>query len=622
MMILLVLLLGVSLTETAKQSCPEAKLVFDSCITRGYEAKHLKYCVVHPENTVPKSDKSCKKAEKLLHKNCGYRQCAEHFRADDVALPPPGNEMAAASDNEICTKIGSDTLEKGGSGADAAISILLCLGAVQPQSNGIGGGGFMVVHTRDEDKAINFREMAPKASTQEMFVEDSSLAVNGGLASGVPGPVAGYWKAHKLYGRLNWAELFAPTIALLREPITVTSHMEHALSRTKGHLIKDKNAKKIFFNDPKDQESYKRAGETYRNDRLAAAYQSIADNGPKAFYSGQIGKNIVKATKATGGIMTMRDLAHYKVLVQEPLQFEYRSKKVLAVPPPASGHVMSIMLQLLENFDLSSQDARAWSQIIEAMRFGYAVRGQTGDPDFSEKTKWVVEKIQNGTWAEEILKEHVKKNKNQFRGPYDDVEKYMQAGPLYENFDGTHTTHVSVLGPNGSAVSCTSTVNLYFGSRVMTDDGIIMNNQMDDFSTPGAVNSFGFPAAPENFIVPGKRPMSSTSASIILDDEGRARFVSGAAGGSKIITSTLLSIINALDWDMTLEENYLAKRIHDQLRMETRYEPGFDETLLEELREMGYNMVENSGTMAVVTSVSSLSEETEASVDPRKQRSR
>ena len=286
--------------------------------------------------------------------------------------------------------------------------------------------------------------------------------------------------------------------------------------------------------------------------------------------------------------------------------------------PPASGHVVSLVLQLLENFNISSHDAQAWSQVIEAIRFGYALRGQTGDREFSEKTRWAVEMVQNGTWAEEIMNSHVKKNAVQFRGPYDDMDSYIQAGPLYENFDGTHTTHVSVLGPDGSAVSCTSTINLYFGSRVMTDDGIIMNNEMDDFSTPGTINSFGYPAAPENFVVPGKRPMSSTSASIVVDEEGRARFATGAAGGSKIITGTLLSIINALDWDMTLEENLNAKRIHDQLRNETRYESGFEETLVRELAEMGYNMVENPWYMAVVTSVSSLKEETEAAGDPRK----
>ena len=249
-----------------------------------------------PVNTVPKSDKSCRKAEKILHQNCGYRQCTGYFRADDVELTPPGNDMAVASDNDICTKIGTDALEKGGSAVDAAISVLLCLGAVQPQSNGIGGGGFMVVHTRDQDKVINFREMAPSASTQDMYVEDSILATIGGLASGVPGPVAGYWKAHKLFGKLNWSDLFAPTIELLKKPITVTGHMARALSRTKQYLIKDKNAKKIFFKDPRDQESYVREGDTFLNSKLGAAYRQISEHGPKAFYRGKVAKNIVKAT--------------------------------------------------------------------------------------------------------------------------------------------------------------------------------------------------------------------------------------------------------------------------------------------------------------------------------------
>ena len=317
----------------------------------------------------------------------------------------------------------------------------------------------------------------------------------------------------------------------------------------------------------------------------------------------------------------MRDLAHYRALEQNPIKFEYRSKVVHTAPPPASGHVLAAGLQLLDNIDLSSKDAEAWSQIIEAVKFGYALRGLTGDIELSEKTKTVVEMVQNGTWVEEIMRDHVKKNKVKFRGPYDDVHKYVQAGSLYENFDGSHTTHVSVLGPDGTAVSSTSTVNLYFGSRVMTDDGIIMNNQMDDFSTPGTTNSFGYPAAPENFIAPGKRPMSSTSATIVVDYEetGKACFITGAAGGSRIITSTLLSIINALDWSMTLEENQNAKRIHNQLQMETRYEPGFDAGLLAELRELGYNMEENPGTMASVSSISILGEEIEAAGDPRKQ---
>ena len=212
--------------------------------------------------------------------------------------------MAVASDNDICTKIGTDALEKGGSAVDAAISVLLCLGAVQPQSNGIGGGGFMVIHNIDWERVINFREMAPNASTPDMFVDDMSLAVNGGLASGVPGTVAGFWKAHKYRGILNWADLFAPSIEILKNPITVSKHMEKALSRTKQHLIKDKNAKKIFFRDRKDPESYLRAGETFRNSKLANAYQQIADHGPKAFYRGKIAKNIVKATVCSNYVMT------------------------------------------------------------------------------------------------------------------------------------------------------------------------------------------------------------------------------------------------------------------------------------------------------------------------------
>ncbi|KAL5255051.1 hypothetical protein ACHWQZ_G014473 [Mnemiopsis leidyi] len=526
--------------------------------------------------------------------------------------------MAVASDHDNCTKIGINALEKGGSAVDAAISTLLCLGAVQPQSNGIGGGGFMLVHTRDQDKAINFREMAPKASIEDMFEEDTELSLSGGLATGVPGEIAGYWRAHKKFGKLNWGDLFAPSIALLREPIPVTAHMERALSYTKTHLIKDKNARQIFFKNPRDEETYLREGDTFLNYQLRSAYQQIADNGPRAFYRGDIGKNIVKAAEGKGGIMTMRDLAHYKAEVQDSLEFEYRSKKVLTVPPPASGHVISLILQLLDNFDLSERNAQSFTQIIEAMRFGYAARSQSGDQDYSNRTRWVVEMVQSGTWPSEILEKHVKKNKNKFRGPYQNMEKYYQAGPIYENHDGSHTTHVSVLGPDGSAVSCTSTVNTFFGSKVMTKDGIILNNQMEDFSAPGRVNVLGFKGAPENYIAPRKRPLSSTSASIIVDSEGNAQFVTGAAGGTRIISATLLSIINAIDWDMSLEENMEAKRIHDQLFTETTFEAGMEEDIVEGLRDSGYNMVVLDGYNSVVTSVSNLGGAIEASGDPRK----
>jgi gamma-glutamyltranspeptidase len=268
------------------------------------------------EITKSNSDKIiCQKAEEQLYKNCGHRQCTGDLRSYNVTLPSPGNDMAVASDNDICTKIGVDTLENGGSGVDAAISVLLCLGAVQPQSNGIGGGGFMVVHTRDQDKVINFREMAPIFSTEDMFYDNMTSSNIGGLASGVPGPVAGYWKAHKLFGRLNWEELFAPAIKLLEEPISVTKHMEMALSQQNFYLIKDKNAKKIFFSDPENPESYLREGDTFQNRQLQRAYMRIADYGPEAFYHGQFAKNIVKAT------VNEQYSAHFFLIFHEKQEF-------------------------------------------------------------------------------------------------------------------------------------------------------------------------------------------------------------------------------------------------------------------------------------------------------------
>ncbi|XP_063681450.1 glutathione hydrolase 1 proenzyme-like isoform X1 [Bolinopsis microptera] len=529
--------------------------------------------------------------------------------------------LAVASDNDVCTKIGAETLRQGGSGVDATIAILLCLGAVQPQSNGIGGGGFMLIHTKTEDKVINFRERAPAASTKEMYVENAELAKNGGLASAVPGEVRGYWTAHQMYGKLPWKDLFTPSIQILRSGIEVSHHMEKALKIVKDILIKNEHFKSIFFNG-EDSASYKTVGETYTNPKLADAYEKIADEGPDGFYKGEIAENIVKATKAEGGIMTLEDLEGYNVTIDEPFKFEYRGQTIISAPPPASGHVIALALQVLDNFDLSSYGAlKAWNYIIEAMRFGYAMRSRTGDPDYSSLTKGVVTQVKDKTYMKTLLKGHFTKDSYDQQVPYTDYTEY--SNPIFTNYDGTHTTHVSVMGPGGEAVACTSTVNLYFGARVMTDNGIVMNNEMDDFSTPGFKNAFGYNPSPENFVEPGKRPMSSSSPSIVFDSDGEATFVTGAAGGSRIISGVLLSLVNAMDWKMPLDDNLRAARIHDQLNQETLYEvvPGvtpLNARVKAGLSDLGYNMTERTTGMSSVNSVSKLWGRNEAEGDPRK----
>ena len=319
----------------------------------------------------------------------------------------------------------------------------------------------------------------------------------------------------------------------------------------------------------------------------------------------------------------MEDLQDYKASIDTPLSFGYREKRLISAPPPASGHVVSLVLQLLDNFSLDTpktdRDPIIWNKILEAFRFGYAMRSQTGDAEFSEKTRWVMEQIQNGTWARNVMENNMEAGPDGVIRPHHNVKDYMDSLPVYENYDGTHTTHVSILGPQGEAVSVTSTVNLYFGARIMTDDGIILNNEMDDFGTPGVINSFGYEAGPENLIVPGKRPMSSSSPIIVFNAEGEAQFVTGAAGGSRIITGALLSVIRALDWDMDLKKNVNSRRLHDQLNLETLYEQGTNMDLVDALERIGYRMRERRGAMCVVTSVSNLREQTEAEGDPRKE---
>ena len=238
--------------------------------------------------------KDCRRAEGTLYRECGHRQCSGIHLLPDPEIPVPGNNMAVATDNDLCTNLGTDVLKSGGSAVDAAIASLLCLAAVQPQSSGLGGGGFMLVHTKEEDKVINFRERAPKHSTKNMYKDDSDLAKRGGLAVGTPGEIAGYYAAHKRFGRLNWPDLFAPSIALLRAGIPVSAHMENALRVASPTLIKCKNARSIYFKDPEDASTYLRAGALFTNEKLARAYEKIATRGPDVFYKGEIGRNIIR----------------------------------------------------------------------------------------------------------------------------------------------------------------------------------------------------------------------------------------------------------------------------------------------------------------------------------------
>ena len=302
------------------------------------------------------------------------------------------------------------------------------------------------------------------------------------------------------------------------------------------------------------------------------------------------------------------------------MRAHYRSKDVITTPSPSSGPAVSLILQLLDNFDLSTNNTQAYNKIIEAFRFGYAMRARTGDKDFSKQTKWVIKKINDGSWAKSIMSEHLKENEDGFIQPYDDISDYMEGGPVYKQRDGTHTTHVSIIGRYGDAVSVMSSVNSFFGSCIMSQDGIILNNEMNDFSIPGTINFYGFEPAPENYIAPGKRAQSSASPTIVLSSDGDVEFVSGAAGGSRIITSTLLSVIRAYDWGMSLSDNANSARVHDQLNMETRYESSLDPQLLNGLQSLGYKMVPfpDGYVSSAVNSVSHIGGVYAAEGDPRK----
>ncbi|XP_033627886.1 glutathione hydrolase 1 proenzyme-like [Asterias rubens] len=508
-------------------------------------------------------------------------------------------KAAVAADAGACSEIGRDMLMNGGSAADAAIAGLLCVGLHNAHSAGIGGGFFMMHHNArtGTTEMLDAREVAPSAATEDMFADEApDASLFGGLAIGVPGEIAGYWLAHQRYGVLTWQELFQPSILLAKNGFQVQRALASAISAQEDVIKADASMSEIFLNSTG---GLLREGDMMTRPKLAETYRKISLEGGDAFYRGDLADDIVADVTERGGIITKEDLAQYRCKRRTALMIEVDDVHIYSPPPPGSGAVFSLAMNILEGYKLSPASMAntenailTTHRMVESFKFAYAGRSFLGDEDFVD-VKELVANMTSQAYADS-LRAHIDDNDSH------DPSYYTS----YFNRPDSGTAHLSVVDGNGNAVSVTSTVNTYFGSKVRGNrTGIIFNNEMDDFSQPNATNFFGLPPSPSNFIRPGKRPMSSMAPVIAISKDGTIRLVVGASGGSRITTGVAQVSADTLWFGDGIKEAIQRRRLHHQLvPNNVTYEAGYDQDVIDGLREKG-NFPYESGSNCVVQGI-------------------
>ncbi|MDB6022296.1 MAG: gamma-glutamyltransferase [Pedosphaera sp.] len=470
-----------------------------------------------------------------------------------------GEHGMVASVHPRATQAGLDVLKQGGNAVDAAVAVALTLGVVDGQNSGIGGGCFMLIHRANGSViAIDGREMAPGAASRDMFVRegkpDTDLSQTGALASGVPGALAAYDYALKKFGRKSLREIILPAADVAANGFVVDKHYAGRLKAEEKDLAKFPSSRAVYFKP--DGHLYGK-GDLFLQPDLAGTYRNIAEQGTDWFYRGPFGAATETWMKANGGLMTAQDLRNYHIVLREPVFTDYRGFQLISFPPPSSGgvHVTEI-LNILENFDLKPFDEATRLHVIaEAMKLAFADRAYwLGDPDFVDVPSGLVDKKYAAGLARKINLQHATP-----------VPDHGVPEDWRNNLFKKHTTHFSIADAGGNWVACTATVNTGFGSKVVIPGtGVVMNNEMDDFSIqPGTTNYFGLIGAQANAVAPGKRPLSSMSPTIVLKNR-QPILALGAAGGPTIISQVALALIDILDLDMSPEAAIAQPRLHHQ----------------------------------------------------------
>ncbi|KAK6501730.1 hypothetical protein TWF481_009557 [Arthrobotrys musiformis] len=491
---------------------------------------------------------------------------------------------AVASDVQVCSTIGVDILKlKNGTAVDAAIATALCIGVVNMYASGIGGGGFMVIrHQNGSSKTVNFREMAPGAAWKDMYNSDPMLAQRGGLAVGIPGEVDGFWKAWKMYGRVEWRELFEPSIKLCEEGVRVPLFLRRVMD-VESEWLKTVDRREWGFLFNGETGETLKEGEVMYRPALGKTLRTIAEKGLDGFYKGSVAKSIVKFVREKKGILTIEDLEAYEADVEETAKVWAFGQEILTCKAPCSGPVLIEGLNIAEGLDMSNdQSGLVVHRIVETMKWLSAGRTELGDPFDSDVSNVArVAELQSKQFAA-----MVRRNISDTR-----TYSWKHYNPSYEFKEDHGTSHMSAIDSDGMAVALTTTVNLYFGARICDPEtGIVMNDQMDDFSIPGTDNAFKLQPSIYNFVKPYKRPLSSMAPTITVYN-GYPSLVIGGSGGSKIVTSVFLSFIKIYQWGYSLLDTIHTPRVHHQLMPEVAFVEGdLREDLIEGLEARGHKV--------------------------------
>ena len=512
------------------------------------------------------------------------------------AKPVEGEHAMVVSGHPLASAVGLEILERGGNAVDAGVAVGFALAVVYPIAGNIGGGGFMVIReAKGTVRTLDFREAAPRRATHDMYLDaggsPTDASLTGHLSAGVPGSVAGLYEAQRRHGRLPWAEVVAPAIRLAREGYVLDAGDSRGIALEAHRLRRFPASRSQFLVDGQAPAP----GTRFVQLLLASTLQQIADSGARAFYRGRIADLIVKEMQRGHGLITREDLADYRPRWRSPIELSYRGYTIYTMAPPSGGGItLGEILNVMEGYrPLQPFGSAALMHLeAEAMRRAFTDRNTyLGDPDFVDMP---VERLLSKSYAAKLRAEI-------------DPQRATPSAPFAgARREGTETTHYSVVDADGTAVSCTTTLNDDFGSAVtVTGAGFLLNDEMDDFAVaPGKPNLYGLIQGEANAIAPGKRMLSAMTPSIVLDPAGKLFLVLGSPGGSRITTAVYQVISNVIDHDMTLADALGAPRLHHQGLPDTVYleRGGFVQAAIDSLKAMGHEV----GVWGFKTSVNAI----------------
>lgn len=524
------------------------------------------------------------------------------------------NNPAIASAHPLATVAGYEILAQGGNAFDAAVAVSAVLSVVEPESSGLGGGGFWLLHDASNNKNsfVDGREEAPAAAHRDMYLDkegnvNRDLAVNGPLSAGIPGNVAAMTHIVEKYGKLSIAQNLAPAIKIAEEGFPAYSKFIRGLASKKEIMQRYPSTMKAYFINGKDTP---KLGDIIIQKDMAKTLKAIAKYGNDGFYKGKVAKKFIKAVKKAGGIWTHEDLQNYKIVEREPIYTTYRGKQLVTAPPPSSGGIaLATMLNILSGWDLTKmKDDERIHLIVESMRRAYRDRSvHLGDPDHYDVP---VDMLVSPYYADGL--------RAAIRA--DMAMPSKQLPGLAHLKEGNDTTHFSVIDIEGNLVATTQTVNTVFASKFIAEGtGVLLNNEMDDFSAkPGESNAYGLIGGEANSIQPGKRPLSSMTPTFIIGEDDVA--VLGTPGGSRIITMVMLGILDYFDGNPVESWTALPRYHHQYMPDVLFYEPGaISAESIPALKVRGHKLKELQHTWGNMNAASwnKKTGEAKAATDPR-----